>query len=254
MKRGNRFRTTKDILVPKGTSVIFVSYQKHEAYRQAQALVRVDADKLYQWNMDFDDACSRADREDRMSRRHQGMVLVGCGGGHHADCHAAGVPVSEPATPGPNPPPDRVGQIGGIVNIVKGLSLTNVLIIALLVVIAIPTYIAYRFLNDDSLLNKFTSFYEELSVQNVSCTLRIASQRGAHPYYAISTGFAFQGSDRYNIGVILSHRPDDGELASYCETLNLIVDFMRRPDAKSPTFPNSEDPLIWQYAPPEGAP
>ena len=56
MKRGNRFRTTKDILVPKGTSVIFISHQKHEAYRQAQALVRVDADKLYQWNMAFDDA------------------------------------------------------------------------------------------------------------------------------------------------------------------------------------------------------
>jgi hypothetical protein len=145
-------------------------------------------------------------------------------------------------------------MIATIADIIKGLSLTNVLIIALLVLIAVPSYILYRFLNDASLLNKFTSFYEELSNENSSCTLRIASQRGADPFYSISTGFAFQGSDRYTVGVILTHKPDEGQLVSYCETLNLIVDYMRRPDAKSPTFPNSDDPLIWQYVPPEGSP
>ena len=153
----------------------------------------------------------------------------------------------------PAPPPDRVGQAAGLVNIVKGLSLTNVLIIALLVAIAIPTYIMWRFLNDASMLNKFTSFYEEISSEQSSCTLRIASQRGADPIYSVTTGFAFQGSDRWNIGVILAHRPDDGAVVSYCETLNLIVDYMRRPDAPSPTYPNSDEPLIWRY-PPQSAP
>ena len=52
-----------------------------------------------------------------------------------------------------------------------------------------------------------------------------------------------------HVGVILAQRPDDGEVISYCETLNLIVDYMRRPDAKSPTYPNSDDPLIWRYPP-----
>ena len=146
-----------------------------------------------------------------------------------------------------------MGQIGGVVNIIKGLSLTHVLIIALLVVIALPTYVLWRFVNDASLLNKFTSFYEEIANDKSSCTLRIASQRGVDAFYAISTGFAFQGSDRYTISVLLHRHPDDGELASYCETLNLIVDYMRRPDAKSPTFPNSDEPLIWRY-PPEGSP
>ena len=58
------------------------------------------------------------------------------------------------------------------------------------------------------------------------------------------------------MAVLLTHKPDDGELASYCETLNLIVDFMRRPPGtvKSPTFPNSDEPLIWPYAPPESSP
>ena len=155
--------------------------------------------------------------------------------------------------PEPPPPPDRVGQIGGLVQIVQSLTLTHVLIIALLIAIAIPTYIAWRFMNDASMLNKFTSFYEEISSDKSPCTLRIASMRGTDPIYSVTTGFAFQGSDRWNVGVILSHRPDDGEINSYCETLNLIVDFMRRPDAKLPTYPNSDEPLIWQY-PPGGQP
>jgi hypothetical protein len=166
--------------------------------------------------------------------------------------------MSDPGPPqtGQQPPPpasERVGMISGIADIVKSLNLTNVLIIALLVLIAVPTYILWRFLNDASLLNKFTSFYEERSSDKVGCTLRVASQRGSEPIYSISTGFAFQGSDRYTVGVILTHQPDDGQLVSYCETLNLIVDFMRRPDAKSPTFPNSDEPLIWHYQP-EGSP
>ena len=140
-------------------------------------------------------------------------------------------------------------MVGELVNMVKGLSLTNVLIIALLILIAIPTYVLYRFMNDASLLNKFTSFYEELTNDKVSCVLRIASQRGHDPYYGISTGFAYQGADRWTVGVILEHKPDDGQLVSYCETLNLIVDYMRRPDAKSPTYPNSDEPLIWRYPP-----
>ena len=129
------------------------------------------------------------------------------------------------------------------------MTLTHVLIIALLVAIAIPTYVLWRFLNDASMLNKWTSFYEELSNDKTSCTLRIASVRGSEPFHAISTGFAYQGSDRWTVSVLLGHRPDEGEIESYCQTLNLIVDYMRRPDAKSPTYPNSDEPLIWRYPP-----
>ena len=138
------------------------------------------------------------------------------------------------AEPQPPPPPDRVGQIGGLVNIIKGISLTNVLIIALLIAIAIPTFILYRFMTDSSLLNKFTSFYEELGLDKVACTLRIASQRGADPIYSIGTGFAYQGSDRYLDGrPAHPQAPTTASWPAYCETLNLIVDFMRRPAGTS---------------------
>lgn len=154
--------------------------------------------------------------------------------------------MSEPVAPPPSPD-ERLGRIGSAIKIVQSLSLTHVLIIALLVAIAVPTFILYRFATDNSLLNKWTSFYEELSSDKSDCTLRIASQRGADPTYAISTGFAYSGSDRYTVNVIITHSPDIGEQVSYCETLNAIVDYMRRPTAPMPKYPNSEEPLIWQY-------
>lgn len=147
------------------------------------------------------------------------------------------------------PPPDRVGLIGELVRIVQSVTLKHVLVAALLVAIAAPTFVLYRFMTDASLLNKFTSFYEELASDKVPCTLRIASQRGTDPVYSISTGFSIQGSDRYTVAVLLTHKPDDGQLVSYCETLQRIVDFMRRPDAPSPTFPNTDQPVIWPYQP-----
>jgi hypothetical protein len=166
-------------------------------------------------------------------------------------------PVQQSPMPpyGPQPPPaqDNLGVIGGLASIVKSLSLTNVLIIALLVVIGLPTYVLWRAMNDQSMLNKFLSYYEEIDSDKVSCTLRVASQRGGESFFSISTGFAYQGNDRWTVGVILTHRPDPTELESYCATLNLIVDYMRRPNAKSPTYPNSDEPLIWQYQS-EGSP
>jgi hypothetical protein len=158
--------------------------------------------------------------------------------------------MTEPVTPAPTPPQDQVGTIAGLASIVKSLSLTNVLIIALLAMIAIPTYILYRALNDESMLNKFLSRYEEVTSDKVPCTLRIASVRGGGDIFSISTGFAYQGSDRWTVGVILENRkPDPTEIESYCATLELIVDYMRRPEAPSPRFPNSDDALIWHYPP-----
>jgi hypothetical protein len=143
-------------------------------------------------------------------------------------------------------------MIGGIAKIIQSMTLTNVLILALIIIVLAPTFVLWRFMNDSSLLNKWTSFYEEVSSDKTPCTLRIASQRGADPVHSISTGFAYQGSDRYTVGVILSHPPDDGDLVSYCEVLNRIVDHMRRPETtKSPTYPNSDEEIIWHYRPEE---
>jgi hypothetical protein len=65
------------------------------------------------------------------------------------------------------PPPDRVGMIASLVKILQSMTLRHVLVTALLVVIAAPTFVLYRFMTDSSLLNKWSSFYEELASDKV---------------------------------------------------------------------------------------
>ena len=98
-------------------------------------------DKLFEWTMNFDDALAAGLIEKgRMTRENKEWIAVYGVRSDRGDRRwCCGWAMAEPQAG--LPPPDRVGQIGGIVNIIKGLSLTHVLIIALLVAIAIPTYI-----------------------------------------------------------------------------------------------------------------
>jgi hypothetical protein len=119
--------------------------------------------------------------------------------------------------------PDKyVSWLGAI----KGLSLGNVLVIALLAIIAVPVYVIYRALDDKDLLDRFLSTYSELSSQNVPCALRHVQARGGPQLWGISSGFAFQGADRWFVNVVLDHEPTREELVSYCESLKLIADRM----------------------------
>lgn len=131
--------------------------------------------------------------------------------------------------PQPQPPPAAEGRIAGLLNAVKGLTVTNALVIMMLGVVAVPTYFGWRLLNDEALRDRFFSNYRELASQNVGCTLREAKYRGGAPIWTVSTGFAFQGQDRYVIAVVLDHEPDREETISFCETLKLLADDMRGP-------------------------
>jgi hypothetical protein len=145
------------------------------------------------------------------------------------------------------PNPQNQGILERGIAAVKGLSLNNVLIIMLLMIVVIPSYLIWRVLNDPAMLGRFLSSYEEVLSDKWPCTLRIASLRGAGDQYSISTGFAYQGSERWTLAVLMDRKPTDEEMISYCETLNLLVDFMRNPDARSPVFPGTEDPMVHMY-------
>jgi hypothetical protein len=132
--------------------------------------------------------------------------------------------MSVPQQPEPEPPPE--GRYLGWLNAIKGLSITNVLVIAMLAVVAVPVYTIYKALGDDKLLDRFMSTYEEEASQMTGCTLRHVQERGGPDIWGISSGFAFQGDDRWFVSVALSHDPSSEEVASYCESLKLIADRM----------------------------
>jgi hypothetical protein len=122
------------------------------------------------------------------------------------------------------PPPQDRGL--NWLNAVKGLTATNLLVLAGLAVIAVPVYVIYRALNDEKIMDRLMSTYEEIGNQQSGCVLRHVQERGGPDLWGISTGFAFQGSDRWSISVVLTHEPSGDELTSYCQSLKLIVDSM----------------------------
>ena len=150
----------------------------------------------------------------------------------------------EPVTPSPQQPE---GLWQTVIHAVSSMTLTQALIIVLLLAVTVPSYLLYRVINDPEMVGRFLSSYEEITSDKTPCVMRIASLKGGGDQFAISTGFAAQGNDRYVISVIMDRRPSEVEQQSYCATLTAIVDHMRRPEAPSPTFPNSDEPLIWHY-------
>jgi hypothetical protein len=127
----------------------------------------------------------------------------------------------------PNPPPND-GRVLSWLNAVKGLTFTNLLVLAGLAIVAVPVYVIYRALDDEKLLDRLLSTYEETSSQMAGCTLRHVQERGGPELWGISSGFAFQGAQRWFISVVLSHEPSNDEIVSFCESLKLITDGMYR--------------------------
>jgi hypothetical protein len=150
-----------------------------------------------------------------------------------------------------DPRPPAEGRFLGWLTAVKGLTITNAIVIIMLALVIIPGYFVYRALNDEKLLDRFTSRFEELSGWQSPCTIRTAKQIGGPQMWAISTGFAYDGNDRWTLSVVMDHMPSPDDVHSYCETLELLVDFMRDPEARSPNFPRSERPVVKQYPRPE---
>ena len=111
-------------------------------------------------------------------------------------------------------------------NAVKGLTVSNVVVIALLAVVAVPVYVIYRALGDEKLMDRLMSTYEEMNSQQVGCTLRHVQERGGPELWGVSAGFAFMGTDRWFVNVVLDHEPSNDEVHSYCESLKLIADRM----------------------------
>lgn len=124
--------------------------------------------------------------------------------------------------------PPTNGKVVGILNAAKGLTLKNILILALLAIIAIPVYFVYKLMTDPVVGDRFLSSYSEAS-HDSGCTVRKVRLRGGPWRYGVAAGFAFSGSDRWQVSVILNSEPSEEEILSYCAALNLIADKMLDP-------------------------
>jgi hypothetical protein len=106
------------------------------------------------------------------------------------------------------------------------LTISNVLVLAALAAVAIPVYVVYKALGDDKLLDRLMSTYEELDGGTTGCAVRHLQERGGPELWGVSSGFAFQGSDRWFVNVVLQRPPTAEEIGVYCDALKLIADRM----------------------------
>lgn len=122
------------------------------------------------------------------------------------------------------PPPAPEGRVAGLVRIAQGLTLSNVLVLAALAVIAVPVYVIYSAVSgNDELLDRLLSRYRTIESKS-GCLVRHVQERGGPDLWSVGSGFAFQGQDRYSINVVMSRMPSEDEIVSYCETLKLMAD------------------------------
>jgi hypothetical protein len=126
------------------------------------------------------------------------------------------------------------GRIAGLLNAVRGLTLSNVLVLAALAVIAVPAFVVYQAVTgNDALLDRLLSTYE-LVESDSDCIVRHVQERGGPDLWSVGAGFAFQGRDRWSVNVLVSSMPGEDEIATYCEALKLIVDKMLTGDLNGP--------------------
>jgi hypothetical protein len=129
--------------------------------------------------------------------------------------------------------------LAGWAGIVQKLTPTNALVVFLLVVSLVPAFTAYRLLTDPQLLDRFLSSYS-VSDPLGACRVVKARQRGEDFSYAITTGVAFEGQQRWTIGTVMTREPTTEEVTSNCALLQAIIDFMHGATAAPPD-------IIWQY-------
>jgi hypothetical protein len=121
------------------------------------------------------------------------------------------------------PPPPPEGRFAHAAHAIRSLTLTNVLVIFLLLGMILPAYVVYRALSDEALLDRFLSSYRVIGVES-GCTIRMVAERGGPEQWSIATGFAAAGSERWNVSVVLEQEPSREQIASHCATLMLIVE------------------------------
>lgn len=140
-----------------------------------------------------------------------------------------------------------------LLDAVKGLTLLNIAVLALLLFLLLPAYLAWKIMNDEMMFNAVFSAYSELD-SPTDCSLTFQQAAGGRPYYLIRQVMAVRSRETYGASVRLDwdHLPDHDAMVRYCDTLDSIVAYARDPNnSVIPRFPQSNRPLL-PYAPPKG--
>jgi hypothetical protein len=116
------------------------------------------------------------------------------------------------------PPPDRsyISISERLVNIVKSLNLTNILMIAILLLIAVPAYFAWKYLTDEDFRSDFRN-HAQIIDKHVPCIVLQGRYYGAQSRHSIFVVYGIEGRNEKVIGVRAPGTLTDPEIEETCQ-------------------------------------
>jgi hypothetical protein len=131
----------------------------------------------------------------------------------------------------PDNEPQRSGMIANLFHSVQSLTLSNVLIIALLVAIAIPSGFLYLFFTNSEFRKQWQSYVIRAPSAGVPCAMFTVSETRAGERTVLGTSFHVEGDLEYFI-VARSFSPLTKEqLKEICTKVHLYTDVLEKNEA-----------------------
>lgn len=115
-----------------------------------------------------------------------------------------------------------------LLGVARTLTVTNVLILALMALVAIPTYAGYRFLTDQEFRREFL-LKAELLEAGVPCLVLRVSGPGRAPRYSIASAYALDQEHQFEkvVGVRSSGDLSDAEIAAACRDVVAVANRLK---------------------------
>jgi hypothetical protein len=108
------------------------------------------------------------------------------------------------------------GKLERAFSVIRSLNMTNILIFALLVVIAIPAYFAYRFMSDVGFRREFMSSAVILE-QHVPCIVLEGHRYGSQVRHSIFVVYGLDGRNEKLLGLRAPEAMNSVELTELCK-------------------------------------
>jgi hypothetical protein len=110
----------------------------------------------------------------------------------------------------------RGGVVERAFNVIRTLNLTNILILALIVVIAVPAYFAYRFMTDIAFRREFMSSAVIMD-QHAPCVVLEGHRYGSQARHSVFVVYGLDGRMEKLLGLRAPNTLEGDELTDLCK-------------------------------------
>lgn len=116
-------------------------------------------------------------------------------------------------------PSDRMGLVERVTEILRSLTLQNVLVMGILVCIAVPSWFAYKFLSDPAFRHEFMSTARIIDMK-VPCQVLLGNVSGQGDRFLVLVTYAVRARMEHFVGIRSPGLLSDSEVEQVCALVN----------------------------------